>query len=290
MKTGTHDTTDHPTRERTSDSLFSPRRRALGVLAAFTLACASMLPPSSAHAQEDSIAKIKSRGKLLAGVKFDTPPFGFLDKSNKPVGFDLDLLTKVAEAIGVPIEFVRVTSPTRIPLLVSGNVDLVAASMTHTRERDKTIDFSITYYTGGQSLLVPAKSTVASVKDLDGKEVAVQQGTTLEKNLAAAAPKAKITGFKDYNAAWLALAQGRADALTGSLNILQGFAKDNKGFRIVGEIFSVEPFGIGVRQGDSALRDVINATIQDLWKSGEYQKLYTTWFGEEPRVAIEMWP
>ena len=88
-------------------------------------------------------------------------PFGFLDEKNEPVGFDLDLVRKIAEKLGVGVEFVKVTSPTRIPLLVSGNVDLVAASMTDTPEREKTIDFSITYYTGGQSLLVPAESKIS---------------------------------------------------------------------------------------------------------------------------------
>jgi len=265
------------------------RRLLFSALCAAALVGAATPVPSFAQAP-DTIATIKSRGKLLAGVKFDTPPFGFLDKDNKPIGFDLDLVSKIAEKIGVPVEFVSVTSPTRIPMLVSGNVDLVAASMTHTRERDKTIDFSITYYTGGQGLMVPANSTITGVKDLDGKAVAVQQGTTLEKNIAAVAPGAKISGFKDYNSAWLALVQGRVDALTGSLNILQGFAKDNKDYKIVGDLFSVEPFGIGVRQGDSALRDAVNAAIQDLWTSGEYQKLYVKWFGEEPRVPIEVWP
>jgi polar amino acid transport system substrate-binding protein len=185
---------------------------------------------------------------------------------------------------------VKVTSATRIPLLVSGNVDLVAASMTHTRERDKAIDFSITYYTGGQSLMVPKASTITGVKDLGGKQVAVQQGTTLEKNLAAAAPTAKIIAFRDYTAAWLALAQGRADAFTGSLNVLQGFLKDNPNFKIVGEMFSVEPFGIGVRQGDSDLRDEINFALQDLWTSGEYAVLYRKWFNAEPTMPIEVWP
>ena len=116
--------------------------------------------------------------------------------------------------------------------------------MTHTRERDKAIDFSITYYTGGQSLLVPKASPIGGVKDLAGKQVVVQQGTTLEKNIAAAAPTAKVVAFRDYTAAWLALAQGRVDALTGSLHVLQGFMKDNPNFKIVGELFSVEPLGL----------------------------------------------
>jgi ABC-type amino acid transport substrate-binding protein len=247
--------------------------------------------PSMADAPQDTVAKIKERGKLVAGVKFDTPPFGFLDDKNEPVGFDLDIVRKIGERLGVPVEFVKVTSPTRIPLLVSGNVDLVAASMTHTRDRDAAIDFSITYYTGGQSLLVPASSAISGLADLNGKEVAVQQGTTLEKNIHDKAPQAKVTAFKDYDSAWLALAQGRVDALTGSLNILQGFLKGNKNFKLVGGVFSSEPFGIGVRQGDSALRHEINLAIQDLWISGQYAELYQKWFsGAEPSVPIEVWP
>lgn len=255
------------------------------------LMVAAFAAPTLSSAQsENSVEAVKSRGKLLAGVKFDTPPFGFLGDDNKPVGFDLDLLSKVADKIGVPIEFVSVTSPTRIPMLVSGNVDVVAASMTHTIERDRTIDFSITYYTGGQALIVKAGSDITGVDTLAGKQVAVQQGTTLEKNIAAAAPQATLVGFKDYNSAWLALVQGRVDALTGSLNILQGFAKENKDYQIVGDMFSTEPFGIGVRQGDWAMRDIVNETLQELWKSGEYAELYMKWFGEEPRYPLEIWP
>src|SRR5690242_6801066 len=172
-------------------------------LHAATTCIALALMAATASAQTGTVGKIKERGKLLAGVKLDTPPFGFLDDKNEPVGFDIELVRRIAAHIGVPVELVKVTSATRIPLLVSGNVDLVAASMTHTRERDKAIDFSITYYTGGQSLMVPKTSTITGVKDLGGKQVAVQQGTTLEKNIAAVAPTAKIVAFRDYTAAWL---------------------------------------------------------------------------------------
>jgi len=265
---------------------------AFRVLASFCATIAVVATTFSAAAQtsQGTLARIKERGKLLAGVKLDTPPFGFLSDKNEPVGFDIDLVRKVGERLAVPVELVKVTSPTRIPLLVSGNVDLVAASMTHTRERDRVIDFSITYYTGGQSLLVPKTSPIGGVKDLAGKEVGVQQGTTLERNIAAAAPTAKVVAFRDYNSAWLALAQGRVAALTGSLQILQGFMRDNPNFKIVGEPFSVEPFAIGLRQGDSELRDEVNFVLQDLWTSGEYGALYRKWFGTEPTIAIEIWP
>jgi ABC-type amino acid transport substrate-binding protein len=257
------------------------------LIAALLIALAAFATPRAAGAEDDSLAAIRARGKLIAGVKFDTPPFGFLDDHNQPVGFDIDLVRAIGRHIGVPVELVAVTSPTRIPMLASGNVDLVAASMTRTPERAQAIDFSITYYTGGQSLLVPASSKITGVQDLAGKPAAVQQGTTLEKNLAAAAPKADIVAFKDYNSAWLALRQGRVDALTGSLNILQGFAKDNRDFKIAGAPFSVEPFGIGVGKGAHSLLDAVNATIRDLWTSGAYTELYRKWFGSDPTAPIE---
>ena len=252
--------------------------------AAMALLCVAAVPAAA----QDTLGKIKERGRLIAGVKFDTPPFGYLDPSNQPVGFDLDLVRRVAARLRVPVEFVKVTSPTRIPLLVSGNVDLVAASMTRTPEREKVIDFSITYYTGAQSLLVRRDSGIAGLKDIAGKRVAVQQGTTLEKNLATMVPTATVVGFKDYTSAWLALVQGRADALTGSLDILNGFAREDSRFVILPDRFSIEPFGIGVRKGDTALREEINGMLRELWGSGQYGELYRKWFGTDPETAIDV--
>ena len=239
---------------------------------------------------EDALDAIKARHKLIAGVKYDTPPFGFVDDKNQLVGFDVDLVREIAKALGVEVEFVKVTSPTRIPLLVSGNVDLSAASMTHTREREGAIDFSITYYTGAQALLVAESSPIKGLGDLAGKTVAVQQGTTLEKTLASLAPNATIQPFRDYTSAWLALRQGRADALTGSYDILRGFTRETPGFHVVGDKFSVEPFGIGFRHGDWQLRNFVNGVLQDLWTSGRYREIYRTWFQVDPDVPIETWP
>ena len=251
--------------------------------AAAILGAAGYATPAGAQSTLDAI---KARGVLLGGVKYDTPPFGFVDQNNQVVGFDVDLVREIARAAGVKAELVKVTSPTRIPMLVSGNVDIVAASMTHTPDREKTIDFSITYYTGAQTLLVPDRSPIAGLKDLEGKTVAVQQGTTLEKNLAALAPGAKVLPFRDYTGAWLAVRQGRADALTGSYDIMRGFLKGAPGFKIVGEKFSVEPFGIGIRKGDAGMRDFVNKALRDLWASRRYHELYRKWFEVDPDIPI----
>ena len=257
---------------------------------AFAALCCVLLLAAAGVRAEDTIDAIKARHKLIAGVKNDTPPFGYIDEKNEVVGFDVDIVREVAKALGVDLELVKVTSPTRIPLLVSGNIDLSAASMTHTREREGAVDFSITYYTGAQSLMVPAESPIKGLGDLSGKTVAVQQGTTLEKTLATLAPNAKIQSFRDYTTAWLALRQARADAFTGSYDVLRGFAREAPGFQIVGGKFSLEPFGIGVRHGDWQLRNAINAVLQDLWTSGRSREIYLKWFQVEPDVPIETWP
>ena len=263
------------------------RLRWSAVFALLSLAVLVAMPPARA---DDALDAIKARHKLIAGVKNDTPPFGYIDEKNEIVGFDVDIVRAIANALEVDLELVKVTSPTRIPLLVSGNIDLSAASMTHTREREGAIDFSITYYMGAQSLLVPADSPIKGLDDLAGKTVAVQQGTTLEKTLAKAAPEAKIQSFRDYTTAWLALRQGRADAFTGSYDVLRGFAREASGFQIVGGRFSLEPFGIGMRHGDWRLRNFVNGVLQDLWTSGRYREIYLKWFQVEPDVPIETWP
>jgi len=257
---------------------------------AFALACLALGSAAAPLRAEDTLDAIKARHKLIAGVKNDTPPFGYIDEKNEVVGFDVDIIREIAKALEVDLELVKVTSPTRIPLLVSGNIDLSAASMTHTREREGAIDFSITYYTGAQSLLVPADSSIKGLGDLAGKIVAVQQGTTLVKTLATLAPDSKVQSFRDYTTAWLALRQGRADAFTGSYDVLRGFAREAPGFQIVGGKFSLEPFGIGVRHGDWRLRNLVNAVLQDLWTSGRYREIYMKWFQVEPDVPVETWP
>lgn len=264
-------------------------RRRYRMLTMLTLVAwvATVAYPAAVWAQA-ALQAIKGRATLLAGVKYDTPPFGFVDANNQVVGFDVDLVREIAKSLGTRIDLVKVTSPTRIPMIVSGNVDLVAASMTITPDRAKTIDFSIVYYTGAQTLLVPDGSSIGGIKDLTGKTVAVQQGTTLEKNLAELAPGAKALPFRDYTSAWLALRQGRADAFTGSYDILRGFAKSAPGFKTVGEKFSVEPFGIGMKKGESALVEYVNKVLRDLWTSGRYAELYRTWFEVDPDIPIPM--
>lgn len=245
----------------------------------------------------DTLSKAKDKGELTIGVKYDTPPFGFIPQGqSQPDGFDIDVGKAIAEKMGVKPRFEQVTSKNRIPNLETGKIDMIIATMTHTQARDKTIDFSETYFLDGQRLLVPEDSSIQGVQDLNGKTVATVQGSTSEVNIKSRAPQAKVLTYQGYPDALQAMLRGEADAVTTDGGILVGLkntAQDaGKKVKLVGDRFSDEPYGIGVRQGDSAFRDQVNFAIMGMVEDGTYQKLYRKWFKPEDfqEFTPETWP
>ena len=249
--------------------------------------------------QTSRLDDVKKRGVLVAGVKDATPPFGFVDETKQLVGFEIDLLQHIADKLGVKLELKPVTSSTRIPMLTQGSVDIVAATMTHKREREGQVDFTITYFMDGQSLLVKKGSPIKNVKDLTGKKVGTAKGSTSEKNVMAANPQAQVLSFEDYPPAFLALKQGKVVAVTTDSSILVGLKNkdENPGdWEIVGGTFTEEPYGMGVPQNDSKFRNFVNGALIDMWRSGEYAKIYEKWMGPKTKYAIpltwkmDIWP
>lgn len=251
---------------------------------------------AGAAAADSTFDAVKKRGVLVAGVKFDAPPFGFVDEAGKNVGFDIDIVKYIADRLGVKLELKQVTSKTRIPMLQDGQVDLAICTMTHQRARDEAIDFSITYFMDGQKLLVKRGSSIKSTKDLAGKAVATAQGSTSEINIKRAQPGARIVTFQEYPQAFLALQQGKVQAVTTDSTILLGLKAGNPAYEIVGKAFSAEPYAIGVRENDSKWRDTVNFALMDMWKDGSYKKVYEKWFGDGSKYELpsdyelEVWP
>ncbi|GAB4198699.1 MAG: hypothetical protein OHK0022_18280 [Roseiflexaceae bacterium] len=246
-------------------------------------------------AADTSLAAIKQRGKLVVGVKYDVPLFGFLNpETNKVEGFDVEMGRAVAQRIfGSPdaVEFKEAVSRNRIPYLNEGVVDVVFSTMTANEERSQQIDFSDAYYVAGQSLLVPADSTIASVADLAGKTVGTVKGSTSEKNIRTAAPGATVELFDTYSEAVQAMQSGRADAVTTDDIILYGFQKSNpERFKVVGGQFTQEPYAAGVKKGNTELLNEVNAAIRDLKQSGKWAELYKTWVAADaPAVPPQDW-
>ncbi|HEX9156976.1 MAG TPA: transporter substrate-binding domain-containing protein, partial [Syntrophales bacterium] len=161
----------------------------------------------------DTLDDVRKKGVLVVGVKDSTPPFGFMDsRSGEIIGYDVDIAKAVANKLGVRLEIKPVTSLDRIPQLLDGNIDMIAATMTINPDRSKLIDFSSAYFRTTQRFL--AKSgTIRSLKDLAGKKIATAKGSTAERNVKVAIPGAKIVLYDDYDQAALALSQGKVAAL-----------------------------------------------------------------------------
>ncbi len=260
------------------------------VEATATTAVTTAGTPTTGAMSGGTLADIKARGRLIAGVKYDVRIFGYLNpETNKVEGFDVDLAKAVAERIfGDPekVDFVEAISANRIPYLDQGKADVIFSTMTANEDRAKQIEFSDTYYVAGQSLLVPINSTIASIKDLDGKTVGTVKGSTSEKNIAAKAPTAKIELFDAYAAAVQAMDAGRVEAVTTDDIILYGFQRNSPDkFKVVGGQFTQEPYAAGIKKGNTELLAEVNGALRDLKQSGKWAEIFKKWIGSDPTAV-----
>lgn len=265
--------------------------------AALLLVAASMVFAGPTY---DRVMKDKA---LKAGITNKGKPFGFINDQNEWVGFDYDMAREIAKRIGVEFEPVVVNNKTRVSFVQTNppKVDMVLANMTHKRVRDEKIDFSITYFFDGQKFLA-RKGAINSAAELKGKKIGSMQGTTSIVNAIAYMKKLgdanpKVTGYQNEVEMFEALRSGRVQAISTDSTLLIALAAKEPGkYELVGEFISDEPYGVGLPQDDSAWRDLINFTIQDIWKDGTYMKIYNKWFGPDSETPfpmtekIEMWP
>ena len=267
------------------------------------LAMALVAVMASVAMAESTYDKVMASKTLRAGIMTDSIPGAFYNDKNEWVGFDVDIAEEIAHRLGVKLERVAVNNKTRIAFVQQGRIDMSVANMTHKRERDKSIDFSITYFFDGQKALVK-KGSVSSWKDLVGKKVASMQGTTSEinarnelKKMGDANADSDVISFQKESECFQALQMGRVAAWTTDSTILLGYAAKAPGeFELIGDFISDEPYGIGLPQDDSKWRDAINFSLQDMWTDGTYMKIYNKWYGPDTPYAfpmtekIEMWP
>jgi len=269
--------------------------RTLSVL--LTLAVALTATPALA---QDTLEKIKSSGTLTIGTRTGSPPFAYVNKNNEWVGFSIDLVgqlvkPEVEKAVGksVKVEKKESAPATRIPLLTSNAVDLIAETMTDTPQRRETVDFSLTFFYTGAQFLVKKGSAIHGVNDIAGKRIASQQGSTNAKIIREKYPQAQLREFPDQPAAFQALAQGQVDAYTNDGIQLAGLkAKSPKPdeWEIVGDFYSEEPYGMAMRKGDARFKAAVDAGLKKGFESGKYFEIYDKWFGPKGEVPYPLTP
>jgi polar amino acid transport system substrate-binding protein len=252
----------------------------------------TMSAPASAQQQPRStLDVVKERGTLIAGVKSDYPPFGYIDEKGELVGFDIEIMKYLAKRLEVKADLRPVTSANRIPMLQNGTIDVIAASLTITQERVQAVDFTVPYIVIGSKFLVKKSSGIKSYEDLAGKTVAYTQGTPWGDKVAKEQPKAKTLVFQDKPQAVVSVLQGKADAYVDDAAPLFIFARQHPELEAVGEPTKPSPMGIAVRQNDAKWRNAINFALIAMWEDGTYAELHRKFFGidPDPSFVIYTW-
>lgn len=246
----------------------------------FVLALAAFLSVGPAFA--DRLDDIRKAGILRVAAFDSNPPFGFVDPGTKRIaGLDVDYAQAIADTIGVKLD-VRPTNPAnRIPLLISGKVDLVLANFTITEERAKQLDFSIPYFASGQQFLV-RKGTLTGPEQLNGLRIGADKGTTNEIVLRRDFPTATVVAFDDTPFAFTALRNGNVQAITQDGPKLVGLlakVPDRQNYEIPAFSISNDYIGVGIPKGEARLRDTVNETLRALEANGKAAAIYDRWFG-----------
>ncbi|MFI9201686.1 glutamate ABC transporter substrate-binding protein [Streptomyces sp. NPDC053048] len=241
---------------------------------------------------QDSPVFSKIKGKTITiGTKADQPGLGYENPGTKKrSGFDVEIARMIAADLGFDqdhIKFVTVPSEARETQIASGGVDLYVGTYTINDERKKQVGFGGPYYIAGQDLLVKADSSIKGPDDLKGKKVCSATGSTplkriKEEKYGVAEAKAQ----QGYQLCVQDLVNGSVDAVTTDDSILKGYAAENKGaLKVVGNTFSKEPYGVGLKKEDTALREAVNKAIEAHVKNGDWKKAYDATLGRSGAAA-----
>ena len=242
---------------------------------------ASALLPLSASAQ--SLADLKKKGKITVGMLVDFPPYGILNNSNQPDGYDADVAKLLAKEWGVTADIVGVTGPNRIPFLLTNKVDMLIASLAITPERAKQVLFSKPYSTASIVLFGATKTAIKGPENLKGLRVGVARASTQDVAVTKAAPEGtQIRRFDDDASAMQALLSGQVDAIGCSLTVAAQIAKrapagqfENK-FQLLQQNMAV-----ALRPGQDDVATAVNEFIAKYTANGELHKLYQKWLGAD---------
>jgi len=241
-------------------------------------------------AEGSTMAKLQQAGKLRVGTKFDQPLFGQKNLEGNLEGFDIEIAKIIAGELGIQpsgIEWVESVSANREPFIQQDKVDFVVATYTINDKRKKVVDFAGPYYVAGQDIMV-TKGNPLGVKgpdDLAGKKVCSVTGSTPAENIRTNYPDAKLTEFDVYSKCAEALKNGQVEAVTTDNVILLGLInQDPEAFELVGKKFTEEPYGIGVKKGDTQFRNFINDVLEKAYQDGRWKQ---AWDATAGKVATE---
>lgn len=231
-----------------------------------------------------TMKRIQERGRLIVGVSQDKYQVGYLNPLTGDLeGFDIEIAKLIARAIfgdETRIQYRAVVSATRIPMLMSGEVDMVVSTFTINAQRKEQIQFSEVYYEAGQRVLVHRDSTVTGVADLSGSRVCAPKGSTSAKNVMTANPAIILVESTTFTECLVLFQLGRVEAISTDDVILAGLAAQDPYTKIVGPTFSREPYGIGIAKENTDFVRFVNGALSAAKTDGTWQRIYNQWLGQ----------
>lgn len=250
------------------------------------------LAATAVQAQPSTLDKVKASGAITVAYREASIPFSYLGEGAKPTGFGWEICGKIVDEVkkatgraDLVVNTQAVTSQNRIPLMQNGTIDVECGSTTNNVERSKQVTFATNYFYTGTRFLVKAGSPIKSLADLKGKKVVSTTGTTNMQIMRRASRDKGIEydliGAKDHDESALLVQSDRADAFAMDDILLYGIkanAQNPAGLSVVGEALQVEPYAIMLRKDDPGFKKLVDGTIADLIKSGEFERLYKKWF------------
>ncbi|MCT2883251.1 cysteine ABC transporter substrate-binding protein [Lentilactobacillus buchneri] len=252
--------------------------------------CGNSKKSSSQSNNPSSVQQIKKNGTIRIAVFGDLPPYGWVNKDGKRVGYDVTLAHQVAKDLGVKVKFVQVNANNRVDALNSNKVDLVLANFTVTPERKQVIDFAKPYMKVSVGVVSPKNKAITKASQLKGKNVIVTKGTTAENYFTSKQPDVKLLKFDSKTQQFNALKNGRGVALADDNSYLYAWSKDNPnytvGIKSIGPKSYIAP---AVKKGNTSLLDWTNKEINKLTKESFFVKDYNTqlkpYFGKEVKPS-----
>jgi glutamate transport system substrate-binding protein len=232
-----------------------------------------------------TMAKLADKGSITIGTKFDQPLFGLRGPSGEPEGFDVEIGKIIAAKLGIEpdkIKWTETVSANREPFIQDGKVDIVVATYTINDERKQVVDFAGPYFIAGQTILVKKDNNeITGPDDLAGKKVCSVEGSTPAANIEENYPDAQLELTDAYSNCLEPLRNDQVDAITTDNVILAGFVDQNPDeFKLVGEPFTEEPYGIGLKKGDDKFRAFINDVLEESYDDGSWEKAWEATAGE----------
>jgi glutamate/aspartate transport system substrate-binding protein len=261
-------------------------------LLAALFAASAIAGAANAQQLTGTLQKIKNSGTITLGHREASSPFSYYDDKQQVIGYAMDICHKIVDAIKAELKLKKidiklnpVTSATRIPLMANGTIDLECGSTTNNLERQKQVWFATTHFVTANRFVSKKASKLKTVNDLKGKTIVSTSGTTNIKQATEINVEKKlgmnIIAAKDHAESFLTVETGRAVAFFMDDILLYDRVANSKNpseWVISADALSVEPYGIMMRKDDAAFKKVVNGAINNLYKSGEINKIYEKWF------------